>query len=160
MPRNITPTVIGQIYGDEVVPASATQPLRTQSTPQIADPLLTSFINADTNANRDILGNTAAEQPTLSHCGQYHTLIWTGTKSAASDVNYIIEARSTDINSGGPLAGGWFQVATGTITGAANSWFRVVITTTEGLYWDQYRIRVQVASGTNLITSKITGVRR
>ncbi|OYT70510.1 MAG: hypothetical protein CFK49_11775, partial [Armatimonadetes bacterium JP3_11] len=76
-----------------------------------ADPLLTALVIADTNANRDILGNTAAEQPTLSHCGQYHTLIWTGTKSAASDVNYIIEARSTDINSGGPLAGGWFQVA-------------------------------------------------
>ncbi|GIW60461.1 MAG: hypothetical protein KatS3mg087_1527 [Patescibacteria group bacterium] len=91
---------------------------------------------------------------------QYHTLIWTGVKSAASDVNYIIEARSTDINSGGPLASGWFQVATGTITGAANSWFRVVITAPDGLYFDQYRIRVQVASGTNTITCKVVGVRR
>ncbi|GIV05287.1 MAG: hypothetical protein KatS3mg016_0862 [Fimbriimonadales bacterium] len=124
-----------------------------------ADPLLTSVISADTNANRDILGNTSAEQPTLSHCSPYHTLIWTGVKSAASDVNYIIEARSTDFD-GKPIASGWFQVATGTITGAANSWFRVVITAPDGLYFDQYRIRVQVASGTNSITSKITGVRR
>ncbi len=157
-------SLIGWLKGNRLVDVTAQDPLPVQQQGAIAmrnaDPLLTSVVNADTNTNRDILGNTAAEQPTLSHCGQYHTLIWTGTKSAASDVNYIIEARSTDINSGGPLAGGWFQVATGTITGAANSWFRVVITTTEGLYWDQYRIRVQVASGTNSITSKITGVRR
>ncbi len=124
-----------------------------------ADPLLTSVVSADTNTNRDIRSNTAPEQPTLSHCTQYHTLIWTGTKSAASDINYIIEARSVDF-SGTPIGSGWLQVATGTITGAANSWFRVVITAPDGLYWDQYRIRVQVASGTNQIVSKITGVRR
>ncbi len=127
--------------------------------PQPTKPLLTSVVIADTNTNRDILGNTAPEQPTLSHCSPYHTLIWTGTKSAASDVNYIIEARTVDF-SGAPLGFGWLQIATGTITGAANSWFRVVITAPDGLYWDQYRIRVQVASGTNTITSKITGVRR
>ncbi|GIV07238.1 MAG: hypothetical protein KatS3mg017_0440 [Fimbriimonadales bacterium] len=63
-----------------------------------ADPLLTSVVTADTNANRDILNNTSAEQPTLSHCSQYHTLLWTGTKSAATDVNYIIEARSADFD--------------------------------------------------------------
>ncbi|GIV07754.1 MAG: hypothetical protein KatS3mg017_0956 [Fimbriimonadales bacterium] len=123
------------------------------------DPLLTSVITADTNANRDILNNTAPEQPTLSNCSQYHTLLWTGTKSAATDINYIIEARSTDFD-GNPFLSGWFQVATGTITGAANSWFRVAITAPEGLYFDQYRIRVQVASGTNTITCKVVGVRR
>ncbi|BCW95074.1 MAG: hypothetical protein KatS3mg018_0556 [Fimbriimonadales bacterium] len=157
--RKLEPTLIGYLSADQLITVSPSSPLPITSN-TITTPLLTSVVNADTNANRDILGNTSAEQPTLSHCSPYHTLIWTGVKSAASDVNYIIEARSTDINSGGPLASGWFQVATGTITGAANSWFRVVITAPDGLYFDQYRIRVQVASGTNTITSKIIGVRR
>ncbi|MEJ5385777.1 MAG: hypothetical protein WHS44_12965 [Fimbriimonadales bacterium] len=157
--RKLIPTLLGYLLGGDLQPVSPSSRLPVDATQSNADRLLTSVVNADTNANRDILGNTSAEEPTLSNCSPYHTLIWTGVKSAASDVNYIIEARSTDFD-GNPIASGWLQTATGTITGAADSWFRVVITAPEGLYFDQYRIRVQVASGTNSITSKITGVRR
>lgn len=123
-----------------------------------ADRLLVSDITVDNNANRDLTNSTAADQPTLSNCLLYHTLLWTMFKIGAADITYIIEGRMTDF-SGAPFDASWRQVATGTITGAANSWHRIAITDANGLYYDQYRIRVQASSSTSQ-RSVIVGVRR
>jgi len=125
-----------------------------------ADRLLASDITVNNDANRDLLGNTAADQPTLSDCLQYHTLLWTLFKIGADSINYEILARAVDF-SGAPLDAGWRQIATGTITGAANTWHRIVITETNELYYDQYRIRVQ-SGGTADVSQRsvIVGVRR
>jgi len=163
MLRKLVPTVIGYLLGNELQPVSPQNRLPTEPKPANADPLLTATVTVDTNPNRDILGNTSSDEstaaPTLSECGQYHTLIWTGVKTGAADIDYIVQARSTDINSGEPLANGWFTVTADAIKGVANSWFRIVITAPGGLYWDQYRIRVQQASGTQVLISKVVGVR-
>ncbi len=125
-----------------------------------AERLLVSDTTVDNNANRDILGNTVADQPTLSNCLQYHTLLWTLFKIGADSINYEVLARAVDF-SGAPLDAGWRQVATGTITGAANTWHRIAITETNGLYYDQYRIRVQRGGTADVAQrSVIVGVRR
>ncbi|MFN7019045.1 MAG: hypothetical protein ACK4RG_07195, partial [Fimbriimonadales bacterium] len=118
-----------------------------------ADPLLIITLTCDTTA-KDLLGSTATETATIGNAGQYHTLIWTGVKSGTADVSYTILARTTDLD-GNPLWTGWLQLATGTITGAANTWFRVAITSPEGLYYDQYRIVVSQASGSQTLYNKI-----
>ena len=136
-------------------------PVRVTSTERKlvqADPLLIATTTCDTTA-KDLLGSTASETATIGSAGQYHTLIWTGAKTGATDVSYTVLARTTDLD-GNPLRTGWLQLATGTITGAANSWFRVVITSLEGLYFDQYRIVVSQASGSQALFSKVVGVRR
>ncbi len=126
--------------------------------PQPTKRLLVSDANATTDADRDLTNSTAPEQPTLSNCAQYHTLIWTMFKTGAADINYTVLARNTDF-SGAPLGSGWLQIATGTITGAANTWHRIVITEPNGLYYDQYRIRIQASTSTGQ-RSVILGVKR
>jgi hypothetical protein len=123
-----------------------------------ADPLLLTSTTVDTTA-KDLFANTATELATIANAGQYHTLVWTCFKTFTTDISYTIQARTTDLD-GNPLGSGWITVATGTITGAANSWNRVDITATNGLYYDQYRITVSQASGSQTLYSKVVGVRR
>lgn len=125
-----------------------------------ADRLLVSDLSATADANRDLLGNTSTDQPTLSNTLPYHTLLWYVFKSGADSINYIVEARACDF-SGNPLGTGWLQIATGTITGATNTWHRIVITQTDGLYYDQYRFRFQRGGSSDVSQrSVIVGVRR
>lgn len=105
----------------------------------------------------DLFGNTATDIATIGNAGQYRTLIWTGVKTGAADITYTIQARTTDVD-GNPLGAGWIQIATGTITGAANTWFRVAISQTDGLYYDQYRIVVSTTTA-QAAHSKVVGVR-
>ena len=133
-------------------------PLPVSDVGSVCHSLLIATTTCDATA-KDLLGSTAAETATIGSAGQYHTLIWTGVKTGATDVSYTVLARTTDLD-GNPLREGWLQLATGTITGAANSWFRIVLTATEGLYFDQYRIVVSQASGSQSLLNKVVGVRR
>jgi len=128
--------------------------------PLPADTLLIATTTVDTTANRDLLGSTSAELPTLDGCGQYRKLVWLAYRASNTAINYTIRARATDHN-GAPLGAGWQTLASGTFaTDAANpNWVRLDIPTTGDGYYDQYRIEVSVASGTVALTSKIVGVR-
>lgn len=122
-----------------------------------ADPLLITSLTVDTT-ERDLLGITDSNTATIGNAGQYRTLLWTGFKTGAQDITYTIRARTTTAD-GQPLGTGWLTLASGTIAGAANTWFRITISQPEGLYYDQYRITVQQTTGTQLVHAKLVGVR-
>ena len=124
------------------------------------DTLLVATTTITTDANRDLLGSTVTESPTLDNCGQYRKLVWFAHRLSNTAINYTIRARATDHN-GAPLGSGWQTLASGTFaTDDANpNWVRLDIPATGDGYYDQYRIEVRVASGTVTLTSKIVGVR-
>jgi hypothetical protein len=127
--------------------------------PVPADTLLVAAIIVDTTANRDLLGSTATELPTLDGCGQYRKLVWFYFRAGAADTTYRVLARATDHN-GAPLGTGWQELATGTLPGGANSWGRIEIPSAGDGYYDQYRIEVRLTAGSNYnLISKIVGVR-
>ncbi len=103
---------------------------------------------------KDLLNNTNAETPTIDRASEFRTLIWGGRKTGTADIAYTILGRWVDV-SGNPLGDGWLPIATGTITGSANSWFRVVIS---DQHCDQYRIQVSSTTSQSLL-SKVIGVR-
>jgi hypothetical protein len=125
-----------------------------------ADILLVATTTVTDTANRDLLGSTATELPTLDGCGQYRKLVWFAHRASNTTINYTIRARTTDHN-GAPLGTGWQTLASGTFAAdSANpNWVRLDIPATGDGYYDQYRIEVSVASGTVALTSKIVGVR-
>jgi hypothetical protein len=127
--------------------------------PVPADTLLVATTNMFISGERDLLGNTSTELPTLDGCMQYRKLIWFYFREGAADTTYRILARATDHN-GAPLGTGWLTIATGTLPGGANSWGRIDIPASGDGYYDQYRIVVERTSGSgyNLI-NKIVGVR-
>jgi hypothetical protein len=126
--------------------------------PVPADTLLVATTNVHTT-NRDLLGSTATELPTLDGCMQYRKLIWFYFRAGGDSTTYRVLARATDHN-GAPLGSGWQELATGTLPGAANSWGRIEIPSTGDGYYDQYRIEVRLTSGSGYsLTSKIVGVR-
>jgi len=124
-----------------------------------ADILLVATITVDTTANRDLLGSTSTELPTLDVCGQYRKLVWFYFRTGASETTYRILARATDI-AGAPLGAGWEELASGTLLGNANSWGRIEIPATTDGYYDQYRIEVwRTADSNYTLASKVIGVR-
>jgi hypothetical protein len=128
--------------------------------PVPADTLLVATTSVTTDANRDLLGSTSTELPTLDGCGRYRKLVWFYFRASNADTTYRVLARATDHN-GAPLGAGWQLLATGTLPGEANSWGRIEIPATTDGYYDQYRIEVQRTSGDSNynLTSKIVGVR-
>ena len=124
------------------------------------DTLLVATTTVDTTANRDLLGSTATELPTLDGCGQYRKLVWFYFRAGGDSTNYRVLARAADHN-GAPLGAGWQELATGTLSGNANSWNRIEIPSAGDGYYDQYRIEVRRTSGSSnyTLTSKIVGVR-
>jgi hypothetical protein len=128
--------------------------------PVPADTLLVATTTVDTTANRDLLGSTATELPTLDGCGQYRKLVWFYFRASDAATTYRVLARATDHN-GAPLGAGWQEIVPATtLPGGANSWGRIEIPATTDGYYDQYRIEVQRAAGSNYaLTSKIVGVR-
>jgi hypothetical protein len=140
---------------------SSPLPVRVSNAkPVPADTLLVATTTVDTTANRDLLGSTSTELPTLDGCGQYRKLVWFAYRASNTAINYTIRARATDHN-GAPLGAGWQTLASGTFAAdSANpNWVRLDIPATGDGYYDQYRIEVSVASGTVVLTSKIVGVR-
>ena len=135
-----------------------TEPLPTE--PSHTDTLLV-VETAVTTTPKDLFGTTTTELPTLDQCGQYRKLIWIAHRSSITAINYTLRARATNI-SGTPLGTGWRLIASGSFgtTGDDNSnWVRLDIPTTGEGFWDQYRIEVNIASGSLTLTSKIIGVR-
>jgi hypothetical protein len=113
-----------------------------------------------TDANRDLLGSTSTELPTLDRCMQYRKLVWLAHRASNTAINYTIRARATDL-AGTPLSSGWQTLASGAFAAdpANPNWVRLDIPATGDGYYDQYRIEVSVASGTVVLMSKIVGVR-
>jgi hypothetical protein len=123
------------------------------------DTLLVATTTVTTDANRDLLGSTATELPTLDGCMQYRKLVWFYFRASDAATTYRVLARATDHN-GAPLGTGWQELATGTLPGGANSWGRIEIPSTGDGYYDQYRIEVRLTAGSSYaLTSKIVGVR-
>ena len=128
-----------------------------------ADTLLIASTNLFLTGERDLLGSTNPDLPTLDGCGQYRKLLWIYFRERSSTTSYTIQARATDHN-GAPLATGWLTIASGTLPGAsdpnASYWGRLEIPATGDAYYDQYRIVVNRTGdpGYSLI-SKIVGVR-
>jgi hypothetical protein len=155
----LTPTLIGHFAQGDAQPVSRQNRLPVDAT--APDTLLIATTTITTDANRDLLGSTATELPTLDNCGQYRKLVWLAHRASNTAINYTIRARATD-SAGTPLGSGWQTLATGTF--AADdpnnpNWVRLDIPATSDGYYDQYRIEVSVASGTVALTSKIVGVR-
>jgi hypothetical protein len=128
--------------------------------PVPADTLLVATTSVDTTANRDLLGSTATELPTLDGCGQYRKLVWFYFRAGGEETRYRVLARATDL-SGVPLGTGWQEIVPATtLPGGASSWGRIEIPSAGDGYYDQYRIEVQRTAGSNyILTSKIVGVR-
>lgn len=128
--------------------------------PVPADTLLVATTTVTTDANRDLLGSTSTELPTLDGCGQYRKLVWFYFRASDAATTYRVLARATDHN-GAPLGTGWQEIVPATtLPGAANSWGRIEIPSAGDGYYDQYRIEVQRTAGNNYaLTSKIVGVR-
>jgi hypothetical protein len=127
--------------------------------PVPADTLLVATTTVTADTNRDLLGSTATELPTLDGCMQYRKLVWFYFRAGGDLTTYRVLARATDHN-GAPLGTGWQELATGTLPGSANSWGRIEIPSTGDGYYDQYRIEVWRTAGNNyILTSKIVGVR-
>ena len=145
--------------GDERVVRPST-PLPVSDTRNTADTLLVATTSVTTDANRDLLGSTSTELPTLDGCGQYRKLVWFYFRASDAATNYRILARATDI-AGTPLGAGWQElVPPTTLPGAANTWGRIEIPAATDGYYDQYRIEVQRTAGSDYsLTSKIIGVR-
>jgi hypothetical protein len=148
----------------ELADVSMESPLPVQVTnarPVPADTLLIAPITVTTDANRDLLGSTSTETPTLDGCMQYRKLVWFYFRAGADSTNYRVLARATDL-SGVPLGTGWQEIVPATtLPGAANSWGRIEIPSTGDGYYDQYRIEVRRTAGDSnySLTSKIVGVR-
>jgi len=137
-------------------------PVRQQGaiTTRPADTLLVATTTVTADANRDLLGSTSTELPTLDGCMQYRKLVWFYFRAGADATNYRVLARATDL-SGAPLGAGWQEIVPATtLPGGANSWGRIEIPATTDGYYDQYRIEVQRTGGSSYnLTSKIVGVR-
>lgn len=146
----------------ELADVSMESPLPVQvanAKPVPADTLLIATTTITTDANRDLLGSTSTELPTLDVCGQYRKLVWFYFRASDAATTYRILARATDI-AGAPLGAGWQELASGTLPGDANSWGRIEIPATTDGYYDQYRIEVwRTADSNYTLASKVIGVR-
>jgi hypothetical protein len=148
----------------ELADVSMESPLPVQvanAKPVPADTLLIATTTITTDANRDLLGSTSTELPTLDNCGQYRKLVWFYFRASDAATTYRILARATDI-AGAPLGAGWQELASGTLPGGANSWGRIEIPSAGDGYYDQYRIEVWRTNNNEnnyTLASKLIGVR-
>jgi hypothetical protein len=127
--------------------------------PVPADTLLVATTTVTTDANRDLLGSTSTELPTLDNCMQYRKLVWFFFRASNAATAYRILARATDI-AGTPLGAGWQELFADALPGGANSWGRIEIPSAGDGYYDQYRVEVYRTDGNNYtLTSKLIGVR-
>jgi hypothetical protein len=153
----LTPTLIGHFAQGDAQAVSRQNRLPVDAT--TPDTLLVTTTSVTTDANRDLLGSTSTELPTLDGCMQYRKLVWFYFRAGGDTTNYRVLARATDHN-GAPLGTGWQELATGTLPGGANSWGRIEIPASGDGYYDQYRIEVWRTAGSDYtLSSKIVGVR-
>ena len=158
-------SLIGWLKGNRLVDVTTQDPLPVQQqgaiTTRAADTLLVATTTVTIDANRDLLGSTSTELPTLDVCGQYRKLVWFYFRASDAATTYRVLARATDL-SAQPLGAGWQELATGTLPGGANSWGRIEIPATTDGYYDQYRVEVYRTNNNEnnyTLTSKLIGVR-
>jgi hypothetical protein len=156
-------SLIGWLKGNRLVDVTAQDPLPVQQqgaiTTRTADMLLHTTTTVTNAANRDLLGSTSTELPTLDVCGQYRKLVWFYFRTGADATTYRVLARATDQN-GAPLGTGWQQLAQADLPGGANTHNRIEIPASSDGYYDQYRIEVWRTAGSDYtLSSKIVGVR-
>jgi len=155
----LTPTLIGHFSQGDAQAVSRQNRLPVDAT--APDTLLVATTSVTDTPNRDLLGSTSTELPTLDGCMQYRKLVWFYFRAGADSTTYRVLARATDHN-GAPLGTGWQEIAPATtLPGEANSWGRIEIPSAGDGYYDQYRIEVRRTAGDsnyNLL-SKIVGVR-
>jgi len=157
-------SLIGWLKGNRLVDVTTQDPLPVQQqgtiTTRTADMLFAITTTVTADANRDLLGSTSTELPTLDGCMQYRKLVWFYFRAGGDSTNYRVLARATDHN-GAPLGAGWQEIVPATtLPGGANSWGRIEIPASGDGYYDQYRIEVRLTAGSNYaLTSKIVGVR-
>ena len=158
-------SLIGWLKDNRLVDVTTQDPLPVQQqgaiTTRTADTLLVATTTVTTDANRDLLGSTSTELPTLDGCMQYRKLVWLAHRASNTAINYTIRARATDQN-GAPLGSGWLTIASGTFDADSTNpnWVRLDIPSAGDGYYDQYRIEVRLTDGSNYnLTSKIVGVR-
>jgi len=157
-------SLIGWLKGNRLVDVTAQDPLPVQQqgaiTTRTADTLFANTTSVTTDANRDLLGSTTTELPTLDGCMQYRKLVWFYFRASDAATTYRVLARVTDHN-GAPLGTGWQEIVPATpLQGEANAWGRIEIPASSDGYYDQYRIEVRRTAGSNYtLTSKIVGVR-
>ena len=153
----LTPTLIGHFAQGDARAVSNQNRLPVDAT--TPDTLLVATTSVTDTPNRDLLGSTSTELPTLDVCGQYRKLVWFYFRASDAATTYRILARATDI-AGAPLGAGWQELASGTLPGDANSWGRIEIPATTDGYYDQYRIEVwRTADSNYTLASKVIGVR-
>ena len=154
----LTPTLIGHFAQGDAQAVSRQNRLPVDAT--TPDTLLVATTAVTADANRDLLGSTPAELPTLDGCMQYRKLVWFYFRAGGDSTNYRVLARATDHN-GAPLGAGWQEIVPATpLPGEANTWGRIEIPSAGDGYYDQYRIEVRRTAGNNYtLTSKIVGVR-
>ena len=154
----LTPTLIGHFAQGDAQAVSRQNRLPVDAT--APDTLLVATTTVTNDANRDLLGSTATELPTLDGCMQYRKLVWFYFRGGGDSTTYRVLARATDHN-GAPLGAGWQEIVPATpLPGEANSWGRIEIPSASDGYYDQYRIEVRRTAGNDYtLTSKIVGVR-
>jgi len=154
----LTPTLIGHFAQGDAQAVSRQNRLPVDAT--APDTLLVATTSVTADANRDLLGSTSTELPTLDGCMQYRKLVWFYFRASDAATTYRVLARATDHN-GAPLGAGWQEIVPATtLPGGANSWGRIEIPSAGDGYYDQYRIEVRLTAGSNYpLTSKIVGVR-
>jgi len=157
-------SLIGWLKGNRLVDVTAQDPLPVQQqgaiTTRTADTLFANTTTVTADANRDLLGSTSTELPTLDGCGQYRKLVWFYFRAGGDSTTYRVLARATDHN-GAPLGAGWQEIVPATpLPGEASTWGRIEIPASSDGYYDQYRIEVRRTAGSSyVLTSKIVGVR-
>jgi len=154
----LTPTLIGHFFQGDAQAVSRQNRLPVDAT--TPDTLLVATTTVTADSNRDLLGSTSTELPTLDGCMRYRKLVWFYFRAGADATTYRVLARATD-PSGAPLGAGWQEIVPATpLPGGANSWNRIEIPASSDGYYDQYRIEVQRTAGNSyILTSKIVGVR-
>ena len=154
----LTPTLIGHFAQGDARAVSNQNRLPVDAT--TPDTLLVATTTVTTDANRDLLGSTSTELPTLDNCMQYRKLVWFYFRAGGDSTTYRVLARATDHN-GAPLGTGWQEIVPATpLPGEANTWGRIEIPSAGDGYYDQYRIEVRRTAGSGYsLASKIVGVR-
>jgi hypothetical protein len=117
-------------------------PLPTE--PSTIDILLIGDVPSVGSAAKDLLGSTDSETPTITQATPYKRFILYLFTPSAATVRVTLKGRATT-TSGVPLNINWLTLyASGDISTAANSWYRVVLQASDGapLGGDQYRIEL------------------
>jgi hypothetical protein len=106
----LTPTLIGHFAQGDAQAVSRQNRLPVDAT--TPDTLLVATTTVTTDANRDLLGSTSTELPTLDGCMQYRKLVWFYFRTAQGHHHELPHSRTRHRPcNGAPLGSGWQELA-------------------------------------------------